>query len=462
MPEIFEIPVERLLVGDTNVRRDIGDISELTASIKDHGVLSPIIVRPTNGLYEIIAGSRRTAAAKAAGLKTVPAIVKHLDNGDAIVESLVENLQRGDLDIEDEGTAYEKLLEAHGSISNVAQLVNKTPTYVGRVLDALSALRKLRPAGMGVEVTSGYAREQKRREDNELLPVRHATVLEAAFRTSSVKESFSDEGERQQKYVELARAIAPLSQRQAERILDRFKATPCRPIPEIRDEVITPVDLTAHLPPDLARQLDETAQARGTQVEDLIPKAVELFVLAQDTEPHSLELDNELPEQHEFDLRSVSELPPLKDLMHSKIIWNLQRLDLGQFDYFTTGYSGRSFEQLVEILKIAGVSILVDVRDHPYSRYRPEFSRNNLVDNLLVQGIEYVHWPDLGIPKDIRDSYSLEDLFRWYDENILPGRLNNLNLRRCAFMCTEVDPQSCHRHRIARFLEEKGYRVFDL
>lgn len=283
MIEVIEISLDRLFVGEANVRKHLGDISELTASVKKHGVLHPITVRPaSDGRYEIVVGSRRVAAAKGAGLSTVPAIVKELDDGEAMVESLVENLQRGDLDVEDEGLAYEQLVEILGGQRKVAKTVGKSQAHISQTLAALTALRKLRSFGIGVSDNQVITRQRK---EGKLLPSRHASELEVAFRAPTVAKYLPDEKERTRKYVEVAQAIAPLPRPQAKKVLDRFKLYPDRPISELKAEALAPVDFHTRLAPGLARELDETAQAQGKRAEDVLPEAVRSYVEQQRVPP---------------------------------------------------------------------------------------------------------------------------------------------------------------------------------
>jgi len=84
-------------------------INELAASIREHGVLQPILVRPSGDTYEIIAGERRWRASKVAGKETIPAIVERFDDATALEIALIENLQREDLSPLDEAVIYKKM-----------------------------------------------------------------------------------------------------------------------------------------------------------------------------------------------------------------------------------------------------------------------------------------------------------------------------------------------------------------
>ena len=105
------IPAARIRPHHSNVRRDLGDLAELAASIKGMGVLQPLTVAPDGDDYVVIAGHRRLAAAKEAGLEAVPCIVRDdLDSQAKVIEAmLVENLQRSDLTAMEEGDAYAQL-----------------------------------------------------------------------------------------------------------------------------------------------------------------------------------------------------------------------------------------------------------------------------------------------------------------------------------------------------------------
>lgn len=68
----------------------------------------------------------------------------------------------------------------------------------------------------------------------------------------------------------------------------------------------------------------------------------------------------------------------------------------------------------------------------------------------------------MAIPANLRQALVLNQLFEWYEDTVLPGRIADLSLERCAFMCTEFDPHLCHRHKIANCLELMGFKVLDL
>ncbi|MGA9049142.1 MAG: DUF488 domain-containing protein [Dehalococcoidia bacterium] len=152
--------------------------------------------------------------------------------------------------------------------------------------------------------------------------------------------------------------------------------------------------------------------------------------------------------------------------------WNLTRSKFDA-DFYTIGYSGRKVLEFIGILKSVKICSVVDIRFSPTSMYRPEFNKSNLLPILKRHNISYFHQPELGIPRDIRgmalDTNSRDVLWEWYDRyivgNYINGNLDNFfnsSIHPIAFLCLEVSPLECHRHRLALALERKGLRSYDL
>ncbi|MBI1745021.1 MAG: ParB/RepB/Spo0J family partition protein [Acidobacteria bacterium] len=118
-------------------------LHELAASIREHGVVQPILVIRAEGGYQIVAGERRWRAAQVAGLKTIPAIIREFTESQLLEVALIENLQREDLNPIDEASAYQKLMELFGfSQETVAKKVGKERSSIA------NALRLLRLPGI--------------------------------------------------------------------------------------------------------------------------------------------------------------------------------------------------------------------------------------------------------------------------------------------------------------------------
>ena len=163
---------------------------------------------------------------------------------------------------------------------------------------------------------------------------------------------------------------------------------------------------------------------------------------------------------------------PRAEQAENKKRWNAQR-DKHRADLFTIGYSGRSITEFTDLLEDAGVVTLVDVRRNPVSMYKPDFSRRNLSAALIARNIEYLHLPELGVPREVR-AMSMETgdravIWEWYDSAVVPNfAKRNLHAffnfadHPVALMCTEVDPTACHRHRLSIALERSGLHSYDL
>ena len=161
-------------------------LAELADSIQKHGLIQPIVVRPTSsGVYQIVAGERRWRACRMAELYEVPVIIKELDDQKYYEIALIENLQREDLNAVEEAQGYRTLIDSYGlTQEQVAESVGKSRSAVTNALrllnlneDALAALEK-------GEITAGHARAILAAETDELA----TAMLKAAKAGASVRE----------------------------------------------------------------------------------------------------------------------------------------------------------------------------------------------------------------------------------------------------------------------------------
>jgi len=157
------VPVAAIRPSPYQPRRriDAQQLEELAASIREHGVLQPILVRPLDSGFELVAGERRWRAAQAVGLGVIPAVVREMSAREAAVLALVENLQRADLEFFEEAEGYRQLLEEFRLSQDdlAAQLGRSQPAIANKL-----RLLKLEPA-----VREAISRE--------MLAERHARVL---------------------------------------------------------------------------------------------------------------------------------------------------------------------------------------------------------------------------------------------------------------------------------------------
>ncbi|MBI5823541.1 MAG: ParB/RepB/Spo0J family partition protein [Chloroflexi bacterium] len=136
------------------------DLLELAASIREHGVIQPLIVLPkADGSFTLIAGERRLQASQRAGLKTVPVITRQANNQELLELALIENVQRADLNAMEEAEAYRQLVEDFGlSHESVAKRVGKSRVAVTNTLRLLGLADVVKQALVDGKITEGHAR----------------------------------------------------------------------------------------------------------------------------------------------------------------------------------------------------------------------------------------------------------------------------------------------------------------
>ena len=159
-----ETPIELLRRNPDQPRRQFteSDINELADSIREVGILQPILVRPAPGSagdYQIVAGERRWRAAQMAGLKTVPILVRELDDLAVLEIGIIENVQRADLNPVEEALGYRALIERFGRTQEaVAQTVGKSRSHVANALRLLSLPDEVQGLLLSGTLSAGHAR----------------------------------------------------------------------------------------------------------------------------------------------------------------------------------------------------------------------------------------------------------------------------------------------------------------
>lgn len=148
---------------------DEEQINELAGSIKQYGVLQPLLVQKSGSFYEIIAGERRWRAAKAAGLKEVPAVLKEYSRQEAMEISLIENVQRADLNPIEEALAYQQLIrEFDLTQEEIAARVAKSRVAITNTMRLLKLDEQIQNMLIQGVITSGHARAFLSLEDKGL------------------------------------------------------------------------------------------------------------------------------------------------------------------------------------------------------------------------------------------------------------------------------------------------------
>ncbi|MFL5689972.1 MAG: ParB/RepB/Spo0J family partition protein [Chloroflexota bacterium] len=158
---VVDVPLARVQPNPHQPRRRMDEtgLEELAASIREHGVLQPVLVTETLDGYQLIAGERRVRAARLAGLDHIPALIRQLADRDQLEVALVENVQRADLDPIDEALAYRRLIDEFGlTQDNVADRVGKARSTVANTLRLLDLHPDVQAAIGDGRLTEGHGR----------------------------------------------------------------------------------------------------------------------------------------------------------------------------------------------------------------------------------------------------------------------------------------------------------------
>jgi ParB family chromosome partitioning protein len=170
--EIVEwVPVNKIVSGVYQPRKhfDHDQLAELAKSIKENGIIQPIILRQADnarGIYEIIAGERRYRASKIAGLNKVPAIIKNATNAEALEFAIIENVQRTDLSAIEEARGYRQLMnEFSYTQEQISGRIGRSRSHIANILRLLSMPKEVQDMVDKGLISSGHARAIINRDD---------------------------------------------------------------------------------------------------------------------------------------------------------------------------------------------------------------------------------------------------------------------------------------------------------
>ena len=167
--DILEIPLNEIRSNPYQPRKSFNEDSlrEMASSIKEHGIVQPIIVKKSIKGFELIAGERRTRAARIAGLETIPAIIKDFNDQEMMEIALIENIQREDLNPIDEAVAYENIINmSNMTQEEFANKFGKSRSYVTNMLGLLKLPSNTKKLVQDKKLSMGHARALSKIEDN--------------------------------------------------------------------------------------------------------------------------------------------------------------------------------------------------------------------------------------------------------------------------------------------------------
>jgi ParB family chromosome partitioning protein len=170
------VPLAALKPGRFNPRRNFAEaqLEELAASIRERGLVQPLVVRPSTGdTYEIVAGERRWRAAQLANLHDVPVVVRALSDQEAVEIAIIENVQREDLNAIEEGEGYKLLMDSHGyTQEDLAKVIGKSRSHLANTLRLLRLPDGVQELVRSGQLSAGHGRPLVGRADAEALAAR--------------------------------------------------------------------------------------------------------------------------------------------------------------------------------------------------------------------------------------------------------------------------------------------------
>ena len=178
--QIVDIEVEALQSNPLQPRGLITaeSLADLVTSIKEHGILEPLVVAKTPAGFQIIAGERRWRASKLAGLKTVPAVIKETTPRGMLEMAIVENVQREDLNPIDRAQAFIRLMEEFGLTNKeISERVGKSPSYISNSIKLLSLPDALKDGLLSGLITEGHSRALSSIQDPKLMVEAYKMVM---------------------------------------------------------------------------------------------------------------------------------------------------------------------------------------------------------------------------------------------------------------------------------------------
>ncbi|WP_406647290.1 ParB/RepB/Spo0J family partition protein [Aliisedimentitalea scapharcae] len=156
------VPIEKVIANPDQPRRrfDQQDLDDLTASVKEKGVIQPLIVRPVEGgMYEIVAGERRWRASQAAQLHEVPVLVRDYSDLEVLEVAIIENIQRADLNAVEEAAGYKQLMEKFGHTQErLAEALGKSRSHIANLMRLLQLPEDVQEMVQRRDLSAGHAR----------------------------------------------------------------------------------------------------------------------------------------------------------------------------------------------------------------------------------------------------------------------------------------------------------------
>ena len=199
--EVTEVPIAKIIAGIYQPRTIFhqDELEELANSIKEHGIIQPITLRKSEeeGYHEIVAGERRYRAAKIAGLTKIPAIIKKINNHEALEIAIIENIQRADLSLIEESRGYKQLMDEFSyNQEQVAKKTGKSRSHIANILRLLNLPKSIHSLLEKKSISMGHARAIINSKDPDALAKK---IIENGLNVRQAEELVREEKERKLK-----------------------------------------------------------------------------------------------------------------------------------------------------------------------------------------------------------------------------------------------------------------------
>ena len=271
--QLRNIKLDKLFFGELNERLEPGNLEGLSRSIKQVGVLEPLLVRPVGDRYEIIAGGRRYRGAADAGLQSVPCQIKELDDVQALQASFQENEERKSASPLEYGLLCWKLANRTESLKEVADLLGKTQAWVESRINAYELYRKANV--LAKEKTFNGERSSGDSLSPPAIGLVDANMIMQAVTSRPVNRYLAQtsgtvEEERTRLVRELSGAFPKLGPRQKRKLVSEFKRNPRQPIHDLTQRIIEEppgIKISLSFNSEISARLSRMLERKGERLE---------------------------------------------------------------------------------------------------------------------------------------------------------------------------------------------------
>lgn len=279
---IRNIEIDKLFLGELNERLEPGDLEGLTASIKQVGVLEPLVVRPVglNGQkFEIVAGGRRFRASKLAGLAKVPCIIKELNDVEALQISFQENEERKSASPLEYGLLSWKLANRIGDLKEVADLLGKTESWVMSRINAYELFRK---SQIQIEEKSPTGDRYDDRTNSQTLGIVDSNMIMSAITSRQINRYIAQQGGNQEELrtklvKDLSAEFPKLTPQQKKKLVSEFKKEPRVPIENLTKKIIeepTGIKISVSFNAEISSKINKILTSEDKKIEMWIRELV--------------------------------------------------------------------------------------------------------------------------------------------------------------------------------------------